>query len=79
MAVRERMNVYKLLAGDTTLEWYSKAVAEMRTRPSTDPTSWNYQAAIHGIDPGNPFWTNLGPAPSPGEQSEYWNQCQHGS
>src|SRR5690606_25341262 len=27
----------------------------------------------------SPFWANAGQLPSPGEQTEYWNQCQHGS
>lgn len=76
---RIRKNVYDLPPGDVTLAWYAKAVDAMRKRPSTDPTSWNYQAAIHGIYPSNPFWASLGPAPSPTEQSQYWNQCQHGS
>ena len=79
MTVRVRQNVYDLPDGDTTLEWYSKAVAAMRGKPSTDPTSWNYQAAIHGIDFSSPFWTNVGAVPSPSEQAEFWNQCQHGS
>ncbi len=79
MAIRERKDVYKLPSGDTTLEWYSKAVAEMRKRPSTDPTSWNYQAAIHGFNKDSPFWSTVGQLPSDNERTEYWNQCQHGS
>ena len=79
MPIRERKNVYMLPNGDQTLEWYARAVAEMRKRPTTDPTSWNFQAGIHGFRPGSPFWANAGQLPSPGEQTEYWNQCQHGS
>lgn len=77
--MRERKDVYQLPPGDTTLEWYSKAVKEMKTRPTTDPTSWNYQAAIHGFAPSSPFWKNPGPLPSPQEQTDFWKQCQHGS
>lgn len=45
---------------------YARAVAEMQTRDSEDPTSWAYQAAIHGT---------YSPAP-PGAK---WNECQHGN
>ncbi|MCH8619011.1 tyrosinase family protein [Undibacterium sp. TS12] len=79
MPTRERKDVYQLPAGDTTLEWYAKAVAKMRTRPATDPTSWSYQAAIHGFNKVNPYWGNVGTLPPPGQQTEYWKQCQHGS
>ena len=45
---------------------YAKAVDEMRSRSSTDPTSWTFQAAMHGTY-----------APTP--PGALWNQCQHGS
>lgn len=77
--MNERKDVYQLPAGDTTLEWYSKAVIEMKKRPTTDPTSWNYQAAMHGFKASLPFWKGAPPLPSQSEQNEFWNQCQHGS
>lgn len=77
--MNERKNVYQLPAGDTTLEWYAKAVLEMKKRPTTDPTSWNYQAAMHGFLATLPFWQGAAPLPDQTEQNEYWNQCQHGS
>lgn len=43
---------------------YAKAIAELQTRVPDDPTSWTYQAAIHG--------SNETPA------QDGWNQCQHG-
>ena len=43
---------------------YAKAVQVMQARPATDPTSWRFQAGIHGS------YT----APPPGAD---WNQCQH--
>jgi len=43
---------------------YAKAVKVMQQRPATDPTSWSFQAAIHGS------YNN----PPPGAT---WNQCQH--
>jgi tyrosinase len=78
--VRIRKDVYKLPAGDKTLEWYGKAVAEMQKRKIKDPTSWRYQAAIHGYPPPPP--APVVPAaqlPSASDRAKYWNQCQHGS
>ena len=43
---------------------YANAVKVMQARPTTDPTSWTYQAAVHGAFP----------APPPGAT---WNACQH--
>ncbi|MGC2238193.1 MAG: tyrosinase family protein [Pyrinomonadaceae bacterium] len=42
---------------------YKNGVAVMKSRPLTDPTSWGYQAAIHGT-----FNTPVHTA---------WNTCQH--
>jgi hypothetical protein len=44
---------------------YAQAVAVMREREPDDPTSWSYQAALHGTyrQPADPLW----------------NGCQHGS
>ncbi|MBS1664162.1 MAG: tyrosinase family protein [Bacteroidetes bacterium] len=77
--MKERKDVYKLPAGDTTLEWYSKAVIEMKKRPTRDPRSWNYQAGMHGFNANLFWWQGKGPFPSPGDQQNFWNQCQHGS
>ena len=51
--------------GDDTLDWYAKAVEAMQALPATDPMGWEYQAAIHGIDPLPAGMRNL------------WAQCQH--
>lgn len=48
---------------DSVTLGYAKAVAEMQARPADDPTSWAYQAAIHGTYTDAP----------PGAE---WNQCQ---
>ncbi|MGH3901033.1 MAG: tyrosinase family protein [Pseudonocardiaceae bacterium] len=45
---------------------YADAVSAMQARPATDPTSWTFQAAIHGTYA----------APPPGAR---WNECQHQS
>lgn len=77
--MKERKDVYKLPSGDKTLEWYSKAVAEMKKRPATDPTSWYYQAAIHGFYASNPYWSGVGALPPLSERDKYWERCQHQS
>jgi len=60
-----RRDVWSLPPGDTTVSDYAKGVAAMMARPATDPTSWSFQAAIHGTytTPANPLW----------------NQCEHAS
>lgn len=51
---------------DETLKHYAIAVGKMKERPPEQPTSWWYQAAMHGI------------ANAPKELPLY-NQCIHGS
>jgi tyrosinase len=60
-----RHEVRSLPPGDKTLHAYSEAVRVMQERPAKDPTSWSYQAAIHGSEaqPALPLW----------------NQCKHGT
>lgn len=64
-----RRDIWTLEAADpwdpTTLG-YAKAIAEMQTRDAADPTSWAYQAAVHG---------SYAPVPA----GATWNECQHGS
>jgi tyrosinase len=66
MPVCVRPSVGSLSEWDDLLLWYARAVKKMQERPGSDPTSWSYQAAIHGQSPGDP-------------PSKYWNQCQHGT
>lgn len=51
-------------------------VAAMQSRPVTDPTSWGYQANIHGVAAatGNNCQPN-----SSGQPLTSWATCQHGS
>ncbi|HMH34081.1 MAG TPA: tyrosinase family protein, partial [Puia sp.] len=60
-----RKNIYSLPATDPIVIDYQKGVAVMKTRPITDPTSWDYQANMHGTDEAKllPLWAT----------------CQHGS
>ena len=68
LAVLIRRSVYNLPAGSTVLADYAKAIGVMRARAATDPTSWAFQAAIHG--------SNAAVPPGFGDT---WNSCQHGT
>lgn len=70
MAIRVRTSVWSLPAGDQTLDWYRRAVAELLRRPASDPSSWRYLAAVHGVPSGMAVPTGAGP---------FWDQCQHQS
>ncbi|MEA3065371.1 MAG: tyrosinase [Sphingomonadales bacterium] len=77
---RVRKDVYKLASTDKTLEWYGKAINVLKNRPIKDPTSWRYQAAIHGYNRSeDPLKKSSDVLPSSSEQAKFWNQCQHGS
>jgi tyrosinase-like protein/polyphenol oxidase-like protein len=56
------------LEGTTTFDpitlAYANAVKVMQSRPATDPTSWAWQAAVHGTYTAPPAGAN-------------WNGCQH--
>ncbi|HWL37018.1 MAG TPA: tyrosinase family protein [Frankiaceae bacterium] len=72
MATYTRRNAWELETEDPGNVWdpytlaYAKAVVEMRSRADDDPTSWTYQAAMHGTYTTPPAGAT-------------WNQCQHGS
>jgi len=79
--IRLRKSCFTLGKPGDDLDWYAKAVAELKKRPLTDPTSWRYLAAVHGY-PGaanDPFATPGEKTPSKSEQQRFWNQCQHQS
>lgn len=63
--VHVRRNVWTLPEDDLTLAHYAAAVTEMKRRDADDPTSWAYQAAIHGTSETPP--------------KPLWNSCKHGS
>lgn len=73
-----RKNIWNLGGGwnETTL-WYAKAVRAMREKPITDPTSWCYQAALHGFN--QTLWENNGYLTPEDKLPEaiHWEQCQH--
>ncbi len=82
MAILIRKDASKLSAiskWEPTLLWYAKAVAEMSNRPATDPTSWRFQAGIHGYNKNSDPLVKAGPLPAKAVQVKFWNKCQHGS
>jgi len=64
-AVFVRQNIYSLPASDPIILAYKKGLAVMQLRDKADPTSWSYQAAIHGT-------TSIIKKPA-------WSTCQHGT
>jgi tyrosinase len=79
-ATRTRKDVWKLGEWDPILLWYAKAVGEMLRRPLNDPTSWRYQAAIHGYErQRDPYRSDDDLLPSEPEKRRFWLQCQHHS
>jgi tyrosinase len=79
-ALRIRKDAWRLAATDKTLEWYGKAVAEMKKLPLNDPTSWRYQGAIHGyIRSRDPLKKSGEALPSSADKAKFWSQCQHNS
>jgi Common central domain of tyrosinase len=61
--LRVRKNVLDLTPSEVAT--LAQGVSVMKSRPATDPTSWTFQANIHGENT---------PASNP-----LWNQCQHGT
>ena len=59
-----RPNVYGLEPWDEVLVWYARAVAHMKQRGIDDPTSWQFQANVHGATPE-------------GQRPGVWDQCEH--
>jgi len=51
--------------GEKAVQAYAKGVRKMKERDANDPTSWDFQAAIHG--------SHSHPEEPP------WNQCEHES
>jgi tyrosinase len=60
-----RVDAWTLPEDDPVLTAYGDAVAAMQAKPKHDPTSWEFQASIHGT---------LSPSPRAA-----WNQCRHGT
>jgi hypothetical protein len=64
-----RRNIYSLSPDGPEIAALRAGVAAMQSRPPADPTSWIYQANIHGSFD----------APPDERAQRTWNQCQHQS
>jgi tyrosinase len=53
-----RREIWGMAANDPVVTSYARAVEVMKARPASDPTSWAYQAAIHGSEatPSKSLW-----------------------
>lgn len=60
-----RRNLGGMAASDPVLVSYRKAIKAMKALPTTDPLSWDYQAAIHGTTLSGSHIA--------------WNTCEHGT
>src|SRR6478609_10553951 len=61
-----RHNIWTLEAQDPwhpVIRAYAQAIGVLKSRPGSNPSSWLYQAAIHGFT----------------QQDKWRNQCQHNS
>jgi len=69
LPVLTRRDVWQLTSAaapwDPITEAYARAVGVMQSRPVEDPTSWAFQAAIHGTY-------------RPTAPGVRWNECKHG-
>ena len=61
-----RRNVYSLDPNGPEIASLRQGIQVMQSRSMDDPTSWMYQACIHGT---------YDPVPA----GAAWNQCQHGN
>jgi tyrosinase len=61
----------------TEIDNYRKGVALMKSRAYNDPTSWLYQANMHGYPVSNTFPATV--CPVVGTPQPLWSTCQHGS
>jgi tyrosinase len=73
--VRRDINSYP--ADSAFIASFREGVATMMGRDATDPTSWAYQANIHGF-PTSSSGSNCSPNNS-GPSQPAWATCQHGS
>ncbi len=64
-----RRNIYALGANGPEIDALRRGVQVMKSRGDNDPTSWNYQARIHGFNRR----TTTPPQGAP------WGTCRHGS
>lgn len=73
-----RLPLHEFAADDRLLKALRKGVAAMKKRKPSDPLSWFYQAAIHGVT--DYLWSEQvhdDPGVHNVDRARYWNQCPH--
>jgi hypothetical protein len=73
-----RMPLEEFVQDDTLLKALRRGVQEMKKRKPSDPLSWFYQAAVHGVTQ-QAVADALKQDPAVGSvfKKRYWNQCPH--
>jgi hypothetical protein len=73
-----RVDLEKFSADPLKVTTLKKAVASMKARNPSDPTSWFFQAAIHGVTPAAiAAAQQIDPDIAKVDQHKLWNQCPH--
>lgn len=71
-----RMDLRTFSSNPALVQSLKDGVRVMQSRRPSDPTSWFFQAAIHGVPP--PVVEDMtNQDPSVSSVSQYWNQCPH--
>src|SRR5580693_3798392 len=72
-----RMSLDQFMQDRAKVDAFKRGVALMKSRKPSDPTSWFFQAAIHGV--GEDFIADA-TRQDPGVAKvdrKFWNQCTH--
>src|SRR6266545_4879732 len=84
LAVAPRLPLEEFVQKPRLVESFRRGVREMKRRKPSDPRSWFYQAAIHGVqlyptDPGYKYYkAALDVDPDVAKvDRRFWNQCPH--
>jgi hypothetical protein len=75
---RVRLPLQDFLADQRLSNALRKGVAAMKTRKPSDPLSWFFQAAVHGVT--DYLWgeaAKIDPDVLNVDRAKYWNQCPH--
>ncbi len=77
-AVMPRMRLEDFSKDAAKVASLRKAVQTMKARRPSDPTSWFYQAAVHGVTPDAVAAAQQSDAGVGSvDQARFWNQCPH--
>ena len=75
---RVRLPLSEFVQDERLLNGLRRAIAAMKARKPSDPLSWFFQAAIHGVtDKMIAEAQARDPAVASVDRAKYWNQCPH--